>query len=434
MLDWLYNLLGMMLSWFDSITGSYALALLFYALIFKIVFLPFSIKQQKNQIKMAKLAPKIALIKAKYKGRTDQPTLQKQQQEIMELQQKEGYSPLSGCLPLLIQLPLIMLLYTVIQNPLSYIAKNNNVLDNLNSETPITENIPDELLEIYNERKEDGKEITKDDIVLALYKEFYPSTLGNEPTESSYSSTEAYNKAKKEYDDNLAAIKSSDKLPGNTEIKLIGAINDFIHGPNSDLYPNEDARKAYVSSFGLEYSTYPKFDIFGANMATTPSFKNPSIILAIPFITALVQWLSMYLTRKISGNAMAAMQGQDAQTKGSMMIMDLMMPAMTLWMAFSFSAMLGLYWTFQSLLGLLQSFILAKVMPLPKYSEDEIREMNRQQKEAERAGRAAAKAQPKHKSLHYIDEDDYDELPAVETKNDAKKDTKFSSDVPEIKD
>ena len=77
---WLYGPIGAMLSWFSSLFGgSYALALLLYALLFKIVFLPFSIKQQKNQIKMAELTPKIELIKAKYKGRTDQVTMQKQQ-------------------------------------------------------------------------------------------------------------------------------------------------------------------------------------------------------------------------------------------------------------------------------------------------------------------------------------------------------------------
>ena len=98
---WLYGPIGSMLSWFSSLfNGSYAFALLLYALLFKIVFLPFSIKQQKNQIKMAKLTPKIQLIKAKYAGRTDQRTQQKMQQEIMEFQQKEGYNPLSGCLPM----------------------------------------------------------------------------------------------------------------------------------------------------------------------------------------------------------------------------------------------------------------------------------------------------------------------------------------------
>ena len=68
-------------------------------------------------------APKIELIRAKYKGRTDQPTMQKQQQEIMELQQKEGYNPMSGCLPLLIQMPIIIFLYNVIRNPLSHICR-----------------------------------------------------------------------------------------------------------------------------------------------------------------------------------------------------------------------------------------------------------------------------------------------------------------------
>ncbi|MBO7305063.1 MAG: YidC/Oxa1 family membrane protein insertase, partial [Clostridia bacterium] len=86
-MDWLFNLLGHVLYGFSCIfNNSYALALILYALVFKIVFLPFTIKQQKNQIKMAKLAPKIEVIKAKYKGRTDQVSKQKLQQEIMELQ------------------------------------------------------------------------------------------------------------------------------------------------------------------------------------------------------------------------------------------------------------------------------------------------------------------------------------------------------------
>ena len=142
----------------------------------------------------------------------------------------------------------------------------------------------------------------------------------------------------------------------------------------------------------------------------------------------------MVITRKLNGNAMNAMQGADGQAKGSMMIMDLIFPGLTLWMAFRFSAMLGLYWTFQSLLGLGQSFILAKAMPLPKFSEEDLKEIRRQEREAEKAAKNMAKSQTRHRSLHYIDEDDYDELPTfIETKSE-KSDTRFSSDVPEIKD
>ena len=445
MLNWLYNLLGTMLSFFNSITGSYALALLFYALVFKIVFLPFSIKQQKNQIKMAKLAPKIALIRAKYKGRTDQPTLRKQQEEIMELQQKEGYSAMSGCLPLLIQLPLIMLLYTVIQNPLSYIAKTTNAVASYNDSFNVEE-LPPELKDRYSNivaEADDEIKISKDAIILELLCEFHPDLAGKKPVPpksedfAAEPDNTAFDKAYEDYNKALTDYnkKAEELSSGRNQIKLIGYINSFVSADNeNEALDTVEERSAYVSSFGLDYASYPDFGLFGADMAKTPSFKDPSILIAIPFLTALVQWLSMFLTRKLSGSANAAMQqGGDQQTKSSMLIMDLMMPAMTLWMAFSFSAMLGLYWMYQSLLGLLQSFILSKAMPLPKFTEDEIKEMNRQQKEAEKAARAAAKNQPKYRSLHYIDDDDYEELPTLD-KKDGKKQEGFSSDVPEIKD
>ena len=230
MLDWLYRALGAMLSFFDSITASYAIALIFYALIFKIVFLPFSIKQQKNQIKMAKLTPKIELIRAKYRGRTDQVTMQKQQQEIMDLQQKEGYSPLSGCLPLLIQLPIIMLLYTVIQNPLSYIAKTSDAFDEYNSnysnpEWAIENNDflnPTYFPEIV-ELDENGdfvkyaRAITQKDVVNALRIKYGVDSKAGE----------------------------------------IGIINAIYNDDNSDV----------IREIGLDPDTIPNFMLFGVNLA-----------------------------------------------------------------------------------------------------------------------------------------------------------------------
>ena len=382
MLDWLYRFLGSMLSFFESFTGGYAFALLLYALVFKIVFLPFSIKQQKNQIAMAKLTPKIELIKAKYKGRNDQPTMQKQQQEIMELQQQEGYSPLSGCLPLLIQLPLIMLLYTVIQNPLSYIAKPTDEYANKDMDT----------------------------IILEVYKEVSP---GDEE------------------------VKALDKLPKNLEIKIISKINKYIDDTDG-IYQNHESldtreeRIAKIESYGLDVDSIPNFNFFGVNLADTPSLKNFSILCLIPVLAAAAQWVSMWLTRKFNGNPQLQ-QSQDPQTQASMKMMDFVFPGMTLWMAFSFSGMLGLYWTFQALLGLLQTFILAKAMPLPKFTEEEIKVIHKAQKEAEKAQKEAIKAQPKYRSLHYIDDDDYEILPDA-PKSEESKPTQLDGDIPVIKD
>ena len=310
------------------------------------------------------------------------------------------------------------------------------------------------MRERYAELIEDESEITKTHILLELCREFHLEAFGEipkEPTEAEYTNknnvldTEEYNKAVENYQKELAEfnkkVDEATEIPsGRHEITLIGKINAYVNEPNNSTTMTDEEkaaevakRSAYISSFGIDYNTYPHFDLFGANMALTPSFREPSIILAIPFLTAIAQWLSMFLTRKLTGNAQMQMQGQDAQSKSSMLIMDLMMPAMTLWMAFSFSAMLGLYWIFQSALGLLQSFILSKAMPLPKYTDEEIKEMQKQQREVEKASRQAAKAQPKHKSLHYIDDDDYEELPDTPKSDEGTK-TKLSSDMPEIKD
>ena len=398
-MSWLYRGLGLMLSFFDSTFGSYAIALLFYALIFKIVFLPFSIKQQKNQIKMAKLTPKISLIRAKYKGRTDQASMQKQQQEILELQQKEGYSPFSGCLPLLIQLPIIMLLYAVIQNPISYIAKTTEALDNYNDNHEVVESY---LEEYYGDVIEAGEDIEFEDIVDEL-KKLVPT----------------------------GTDKDGNPTYAEDEIALISQLTKYVK--NEDGTINEDKVKA-IEEYGIRFDSIPNFELFGVNLAETPSFKNFSILVLIPILAAAFSWLSMFLTRKFNSSGMVS--AQDQQTQASMKIMDLVMPLMTLFIAFNFSGMLGLYWIFQSLLGLLQSFILSKAMPLPQFTEEDIKNMRKAEREAEKAAKAAIKAQPKHRSLHYIDEDDYDELPdAPKSKeNEDKKQKGFSSDAPEIKD
>lgn len=102
--------------------NQYILALLLFAIIIEIVLLPFGIKQQKNSIKQAKLRPKEQAIRKKYAGRNDKPTQQKMTMEIQELYQKEGYNPMGGCLPLLIQFPIIIALYNIVMSPLKYIC------------------------------------------------------------------------------------------------------------------------------------------------------------------------------------------------------------------------------------------------------------------------------------------------------------------------
>ena len=373
-LGWIMYGIGRFLGWMTSATGGYyAISIFFFALLIKVVFLPFSIKQQKTQIKNAKLQPKIALIRAKYKGRTDQATMRKMQEEIMELQQKEGASPLSGCLPLLIQFPFIIALYRIVTDPLHYVLGQSSALSS----------------------------------ALQTYVTTARAAGG------------------------LGMAVSSGR---SSSISLLGMAENALEGLK-DFKFFSDAGAVFTN---LENNVVGKlnFNLFGQNLANNPSFNPITILVLIPFIAAGFQWLSMFLSKRWNGNSnQIAADETAAQTNASMKIMDLVFPALTLWMAFSFSAMLGLYWIYQSILAILQSYVLHKVMPMPVFSEEELKSMRKAQKEAEKAQRAAVKEQPRTRSLHYIDEDDYDELPEVQPQkdNNSKKKT-GQDDLPEIKD
>lgn len=123
MFNFIYQFCGSIIRFFYDLTGNYTVGLFFFTLIMQLVLLPLGIKQQKNSVKQAKLAPKIAAIRKKYAGRNDQATQKKVQEETLDLYQKENFNPAGGCLPLLVQLPIIMLLYNVVRAPLSYILK-----------------------------------------------------------------------------------------------------------------------------------------------------------------------------------------------------------------------------------------------------------------------------------------------------------------------
>ena len=105
--------LGFIIKLCYGLTQNYAVTLFLFSLVLQLLLLPFGIKQQKNTVKQASLRPKEMAIRKKYAGRTDQATQQKLNNEIMDLYQRENFNPMGGCLPLLIQMPILFSLYNV---------------------------------------------------------------------------------------------------------------------------------------------------------------------------------------------------------------------------------------------------------------------------------------------------------------------------------
>ena len=104
---------------FYNLTGNYVISIFLFTLLFRLIMLPFSIKQQKSSARMARIQPKIKRIQEKYATNRV-----KMNEEMQKLYQKENYNPasLSGCLPSLVQLLLIFPLIEVIYKPITYIV------------------------------------------------------------------------------------------------------------------------------------------------------------------------------------------------------------------------------------------------------------------------------------------------------------------------
>ena len=92
------------------------LCIILFTIVMKTLMIPLTIKQQKTTKLMSVMNPEIQAIQKKYKGKSDQESMQRQNVEIQAVYEKYGTSMTGGCLPLLIQMPILLALYRVIYN------------------------------------------------------------------------------------------------------------------------------------------------------------------------------------------------------------------------------------------------------------------------------------------------------------------------------
>ncbi len=325
---------GYVLRFCYMVIPNYGVALLLFALLFKLILLPTGIKQQKNQILQAKLRPKEMAIRKKYKNTTDRVIMQKMQMEIQEMYQREGFSPAAGCLPMLLQMPIIFALYSVVRSPLTYISRFSS-----------------ETLHVVLTRAQ-----------------------------------------------GLARNANAAFVNFQNEIE---AINVMRQNPDH---------------FADVINEIPNFDFICWDLTATPSFSW-NLLLLIPVLTFVIMYGTMALQQRVTYQA-----SPNPDAAKSMMIMNLIMPAMSTYFTFIVPSALGVYWMFQNIFGAVQQVVLAKTMPLPQFTEEDYKkaEQELRGKSGKRKNRPnGANDDPdriRPRSLHRIDEYEPTEPPAPKKK------------------
>lgn len=114
--------MGIFLNFLYNLIGDYGISIIIFTIIVKICIYPLYYKQIKSTAMMSEIQPKIQAIQNKYAN--DQETMNRKMQELYK---EEKFNPMGGCLPLLIQMPIIMGLFALLRNPLRYITEDSMI-------------------------------------------------------------------------------------------------------------------------------------------------------------------------------------------------------------------------------------------------------------------------------------------------------------------
>ena len=324
---------GYLMDWLYQLTTNYGLALILFAVIVKIILHPVTAKSKKSTMKMSRLAPQLQAIQKKYEGDP-----QKQQAATQELYKREGVSMGGGCLWGLVPLLILLPLYTVVRQPITY---------------------------ILHESVETAAQI------VAAMKEAAPALF--ERVNTYYEQMVAAQHIPEMRDVITAAV------PGLSEATLAGVNFDFL---------------------GIDLGAIPTLNVFAwgtYDWAHIGLFIVPLLSAGSQVLSMLVSQKmnnSLVTDEKGLQDEETAKNSQAAKTSKTMM---LLMPLMSLWIGFTVPAALSLYWFIQGVAALAQDIYLTKKYRKIYDEEDAVRLKNaleqeelEAEKERQRAERRAA--------------------------------------------
>lgn len=282
------------------------LCIILFTIVMKTLMIPLTIKQQKTTKLMSVMNPEIQAIQKKYKGKSDQESMQRQNVEIQAVYEKYGTSMTGGCLPLLIQMPILLALYRVIYNIPAYVPSVRVYFDNVVTPLMGQADYAQKLQEITNIATACGGKLDKFDFTNA-----------------------------------------------NRLVDMLYKFSTSQWGELQALFP------AISDAIGQNAAVVERMNTFlGLNMAEAPGWV-PSFAWIIPILAAVSQWFS---TKLMSGNQPSTSADAENPMAQSMKTMTTTMPLFSAFICITMPAGLGIYWIATSVVTIIQQLIVNAYM------------------------------------------------------------------------
>jgi YidC/Oxa1 family membrane protein insertase len=275
-----------------------ALSIIIFTFIVRALMLPLTIKQQKFSKLSARMNPELQKIQAKYKGKKDQESIRKMQAEQQALYAKYGANPTSGCLPLLITLPLMFALYQVIINIPAYVGQ-----------------------------------------IKGMYEAMAVGIKG----------VDGYDQIIKTVVGTNARISTKDLSAVDNIINVLAKLGTTAQGKLAETIP------ALSTSINGAYANINHANnFFGMNITNNPNWKSVEII--IPILAAV---LSFVQSKQVQ---MKPQDNKDNPMASAMNSMIYMMPLMQFFFCITFPLGIGLYWIATSVFMIIQQYFVNRML------------------------------------------------------------------------
>lgn len=291
--------LGFLIDLIYGLVSNYGVAIIIFTFIIKTALIPLTFKSQKSMKKQQKLQPVLAELQTKY---ANDP--QKLQTEMMKLYRDNDVSMMGGCLPMLIQMPILVGLYQVIQRPLTFLV---------------------------------GVDFTAAD-ALAKVADIQKFMIENFPSR--------IDAAMQKY--------TPEQLAKISQISL-SKWSELAFGQGDPWVLN-------FNFFGMDLSNVPKTGfahLFSGNFSDISTI----LLIIIPILAIATTWFSMKLSQmqmKKNSDNTNAVKKQDNPSEQMSKQMSLMAPIMTGFFTITLPSGLGLYWIVSNIVQIAQQFFINK--------------------------------------------------------------------------
>ena len=408
------DLLGMIMNLlykvFDKVgIANIGLCIIFFTLIIKLLMIPMTIKQQKSSKLSSIMNPEIQAIQKKYKGKSDRESMMKMNAETTAVYEKYGTSPAGGCMPMLLQMVILLALYGVINSIPSHVGDVKNIymkassdvfesMDEYNELNTLNEIMVENKIENFVERDtfnkildvyySEGKETKKEDIYNLLSDSYARQKAKLDTSRDAWAEMGILKDGSLEIIESIKNVKDEDwqKIKEVCKEENLELVNKYSEMSDENLGSMSNDIDTNYRDMEVQHNKISDIYKFaGIDLSRSPSQEKSEGIwwaLLIPVLAALTQWYSTHLAQK------SQPMMEDNPMASSFKMMNIMFPIMSAFFCYSLAAGLGLYWVIGAVFQIGQQFFINKYFEKVDVQDIIKANIEKKNKRLERAGMA----------------------------------------------